>query len=526
MYSVLIVDDEKIVKLAIKSMIKWGDSGFELAGTASDGARALQICEKSPPDIVITDLKMPHMDGIEFIKKLKQMDYGGEILVLSNYNDFELVREAMKYGAHDYILKVTVKSDDFMRVLEEIKEKLIKKRGYEKIVPADRKDMDLRRNEAIRELLAAGEDQLAERTGGIPEILGMEEDCRLQIFAAACKDEETLKKTGQSLSDIIRNITGNIFGACNWQAVAEYEPNTVFIAVNMSAASDIMKSKEAADRILELSNMYFNLRIGIVYGEPVKDKNSVLNEMAKCKKALELLFYESFNGTSILNDRLPVNDEKRVREAALPAVENIYSQMIAGHTENVMKSFEGIIAEGAGSLLNPYRLKKLVKRVLRDVEKKLINNGYCGDEVFDEYDNDEDIIFSAASQSGLLAALGNIVETAALRTGNQRNYRREVREALRYIEENISRKISVPQIAKTVSMTDTYLCRIFKTDVGKSIIDYINELKMKKAYELLDSKDCLIKEAAAAVGIDDQFYFNRLFKKYFGITPKEIKHRP
>lgn len=527
MYSVLIVDDEKIVKLAIKSMIRWGDSGFELAGTASDGARALQICEKSPPDIVITDLKMPHMDGIELIKRLKQMNYGGEILVLSNYNDFELVREAMKYGAHDYILKVTVKSDDFMRVLEEIKEKLKNKRGYENILPGIQKNIDLNRDEAIKGLLTANEEHFAVKAGAVSEIFNTDADNRIQLFFAACKDTDGLIKTGQSLEDIIKNIAGNIFGTYNWQSVIEYETNMVFIAINTGRDSGIMPPREIAGRILELSNMYFNLRIGIIYGETIRDNNLVLSEIIKSKKALELLFYARFSEISMLNAMSPDNDEKGIKEAAFAVTENIYLGMVAGQKAGVMKSFESIIEAGARSLLNPYRLKKYVKRTLRDVEKRLINNGYCNDEVFEEYENDEDVIFSATSGAELLTALNKIVDAAVDRIRNERNYRKEVREALRYIEDNLSHKISVPQIAKRVNLTDTYLCKIFKTDMGKSIIDYINELKMKKAYELLNSnsKDYLIKEAAAAVGIDDQFYFNRLFKKYFGITPREIKHK-
>ncbi len=527
MYSVLIVDDEKIVKLAIKSMIKWEDSGFELAGTASDGMKALQLCEKNKPDIIITDLKMPHMDGIELIKRLKQMNYDGEILVLSNYNDFELVREAMKYGAHDYILKVTVKSDDFMRVLEEIRDKLEKKRGYEKSITNVEKNLDTVRIEYIKTILAGDEEELLKKSDTISHMLEKDLNDCLQSFIITSKDCEAIKKTGQGLGEIIKNIAGNIFSAYNWYSVIEYEMNTVFILLNTDRSTGIMSTKEAADRIIELANMYFNLKTGIVYRDTAGKNSSVVSEIIKCRKASELLFYNKFCENSLSGDVVPVNDEKQGREQALLISDEIYSNMVMGETQSVIGRLESLIDAGAQALLNPYRLKKLLKKILRDVEKKLINNGYSADEVFDEYNNDDDVIFSAPSEAHLREALTSIVKAAAGRimSVRERAYRREVREALRYIYENITHKITVPQIAKKVNLTDTYLCKIFKTDVGKSIIDYINELKMKKAYELLDSKDYLIKEAAAAVGIDDQFYFNRLFKKYFGVTPKEVKQK-
>jgi two-component system response regulator YesN len=521
----LIVDDEKIVKLAIKSMIKWGDSGFELAGTASDGVKALQLCEKNKPDIIITDLKMPHMDGIEFIKRLKQMNYDGEILVLSNYNDFDLVREAMKYGAYDYILKVTVKSDDFMRVLDEIKDKLEKKRGYEKVVQSSEKNLDYQRNEFIKTILTGDEEELLKKSQEIPHNLKPDFNDCLQSFIVTSKDREAIKKTGQGLGEIIRNIAGNIFSVYNWYSVVEYEMNMVFILINSGRNPGLMSAKDAADRIIELANMYFNVKIGIVYRDASGKNASVVNEIIKCRKASELLFYDKFHENSLSGNVVPVNDEKQGRELALLISEEIYSNMVIGETQEVIKSFDNILDVCAQSLLNPYRLKKLIKKILRDVEKRLINNGYCSEEVFDEYNNDEDVIFSAPTESTLRTALKSMVEIAAGRimSVSERACRKEVREALRYIDENITHKITVPQIAKKVNLTDTYLCKVFKTDVGKSIIDYINELKMKKAYELLVSKDYLIKEAAAAVGIDDQFYFNRLFKKYFGVTPKEVK---
>lgn len=525
MYSVLIVDDEKIVKLAIKSMIKWADSEFELAGTASDGYIALKMCEKNKPDIIITDLKMPHMDGIELIKKLNEMNFDGEILVLSNYNDFELVREAMKYGAHDYILKVTVKSDDFMRILEEIKEKLKKKRGHENIAKTQGKSLEFERYECFKKLLLNNEEEIETKSHEISKMFEIEQDMCIQTFIVTCSDEDAISKTGQKIDEIFKNIVGNVISNCNWQSVVDFENRAVFIAINLNKKTGIMSSKEIAERMTELARMYFNLKIGVVYSNTAETSGATINEMGKCKKSFELLFYDDYSEMCISNDHIPNDDEKYVKEVVLQAAEEIYSGVVRGQIDVIMKSFEALTKAGAQSFLNPFRLKKLIKKVLRDVEKRLINNGFCDDEVFDGYYNDQDVIATVASETGLLVALKKIVESALLKTSNKKIYRKEVWVALKYIEQNISHKISVPEIAKRVSLTDTYLCKVFKADVGKSIIDYINELKMNKAYKLIESNNFLIKEAAAAVGIEDQFYFNRLFKKYFGMTPKEIKHK-
>lgn len=128
MYKVIIVDDEKIVRIGLKTIIKWNENGYELVGEAKDGISAFSMVQKYNPDIIITDLKMPNLDGIGLIKKLKEENYKCKVLVLSNYSDFELVKEAMKLGAVDYILKLTMQPDDLLKILNQMSQQLNKEK--------------------------------------------------------------------------------------------------------------------------------------------------------------------------------------------------------------------------------------------------------------------------------------------------------------------------------------------------------------------------------------------------------------
>lgn len=124
MYQVLIVDDEPIVKIALRSMIDWESLGFHICATASNGEEALEMAERFHPDLVICDLKMPVMDGIDLIKAAKDKKMDCEFLVISNYEDFNYVRTALVLGASDYILKVSISPEELTSQLQKVKTKL------------------------------------------------------------------------------------------------------------------------------------------------------------------------------------------------------------------------------------------------------------------------------------------------------------------------------------------------------------------------------------------------------------------
>ena len=122
MYKVLIVDDEQLIRSGMIARFQYLNFKFERIREAASGVEALALLEKEPADIVITDIKMPGMDGITLLKRLKQEKISIQSLVLSCFDEFELVREAMKYGAHDYIRKLSIDPAKLLEVLKEMKE--------------------------------------------------------------------------------------------------------------------------------------------------------------------------------------------------------------------------------------------------------------------------------------------------------------------------------------------------------------------------------------------------------------------
>lgn len=117
---ILIADDDTMVRIGLKTVINWEENGFVLVGEAANGLEAMQLVQEKKPDIVITDIKMPGMDGIELIRQLRQQSTPPEILVLSSYDEFELVKQALKLGARDYLLKLNLNPEELLHSLRAI----------------------------------------------------------------------------------------------------------------------------------------------------------------------------------------------------------------------------------------------------------------------------------------------------------------------------------------------------------------------------------------------------------------------
>ena len=124
MLKILIADDEPLVRAGIKSVIPWQQHGFEVIGEAENGLEAYNKIISLKPDILITDIKMPQMDGIELLKKIKKDKIHIQSIILSCFDEFDMVREAMKYGAKDYILKLSIEPQKILDVLDEIKQNM------------------------------------------------------------------------------------------------------------------------------------------------------------------------------------------------------------------------------------------------------------------------------------------------------------------------------------------------------------------------------------------------------------------
>ena len=385
MYNILIVDDEPIVKIALRSILPWEEYGFFICGTAGNGLEALSLVEKQHPDVIITDLKMPGMDGLELIRTLKEKKYPGEILVLSNYEDFDSVRSALLLGAADYLLKIKIQADTLLACLNKTTEKLQKKAGEKSPVP-----------------------------------------------------EETISENRNRLL-------------------------LSFFQGDGSLASFIQENRETKLGFMEKG----------------------------C--AICYVTFEKF----LSNDAFSIS-ANLLRDMILDAVQGALQPYIL-----VLNDYSALVVFSQKELtVSQIKVEQLVK--------KLYNR-------FTMYQ-------SFAPDMPYQENLKNYEEARKIYQNfhqNEGHYKNDVAKTIAYIEENYMHRLTLASISANVNLSSSYLCRVFKSEVGISITSYLNNLRIRKAATLIKEQDLSLKEISAMVGIDDQLYFSRLFKKCMGISPSE-----
>ncbi|MFS0725477.1 response regulator transcription factor [Paenibacillus sp. 1P07SE] len=520
MYKIVIVDDEMIVRHAVKSMINW--EAFEWAGSAAGGGAALELVRRTDADIVITDMKMPGMDGLALIKELKAADFEGEVIVLSNYNDFELVREALKCGAHDYVLKLTLKSEQFAETLREVADKLDERRAarphklYATGGAADAR-------ERMRAWLQAvdTEGPAAEADGlPVPDEFEALRSYAFLFYTQPAEEEQTQMP---DFAEPLNKLADGVFPGHRGLFLLPGPDGRYLLIAACPADARPGEAEELARRIIKLAQMYYNTAIGAIYGEPVPSAPELAEQIRRCRLTEVLRFYTAFRDGCFPNSLTAVQAHEAFRQIEQGLRESLRT---SGETsvELWMERAVQLVEKAAGIGMHPAVLKRAIAHTVW---------GMAGTAMVDTETswNEKpwiDRMEQADTDTELLLLIREMTEemVGVLETSTpDAPLREEIKRAAAYLEERYGERIAISDIAHHVGLSEPYLCQLFKAETGSSIITRLNEIRMAKAYEMLASGQYLIKQVAISVGIPDPFYFNRLFRKRFGMAPKLVKNK-
>lgn len=519
MYKVVIIDDEPIVKIALKSIINWEENGFTIAGTASDGIEALELVQATQPDIVITDLKMPRMDGIALIQELNHANFPGEILVISNYDDFESVRAALVQGASNYILKVNIEAEPFLDALNELSEKLSQKKTQHN------------QNFAVPE--AENKRAFFSNLKNYLETDGFDS---LDVSSPSC---ESMFPFSFGLISLNTNHVQNINMQLLIDTISETVPDVsekeiipistglLLVLLPLKNNGIYKETNNLNSLFLRISNalsLFLSASVSIVYENNARDAEELKQLYKECKDVLTLSFYGNL-GLTLCSTLKPRHymDSLYYKDFA----NEIHKNNNAGLEESFNR-IEELIEQCKNNHVYPEIVKAFFDKTLDMLE--YLNPSHSA-ETHEFLCEKKEAIRSALNSKELYelvtdACLAIYAPVSGLAVGDVNNIRDDIKIALDYINKNYCSKLTLEAIAENVGISTSYLSRVFKAETGQNISNYITKLKMEKAASLIKAanSETYLKEISYQVGIEDQLYFSRLFKKYFGVSPSEYKN--
>ncbi|GGA02627.1 AraC family transcriptional regulator [Paenibacillus marchantiophytorum] len=525
MSKVLIVDDEKIIRIGLKMMIPWEQHGFELIGAAEDGEAAMALVEQYTPDIVITDLKMPRLNGLELIQKLKEAQFfSGKIIAISNYGEFDLVREAMKLGAIDYLLKVTLKPENLLDSMNNAANQLL----------SEKKKQELERQKEVAQI----ENLMLARTNFFKDLvyfsnmsesevdrqaqkLNIQIDPKRNFLLLITIDEyvQTMNSGKWTQKHLLAFAISNIISEMvDVSFVMEFseisERDYMVVLPDRNKYESATGKLQFANRIAKLLKLYLNLGVNVVISPSFASLQQVREAYRSCKEAVELRFYK--HDAIVIQVGDAVFDGKKHMQHEQ---DNLLEHIQSGNKEAYLGCFDDMYEKAKQGRVPPAQFKKAISAVLDSCEAFNAESEHplLPEQVREQLSRGDNL---AEVREAFVQAVSYFSQNAIPVSSK---YRKEIRAIIAYMLKHIDQKITLQMMASVVNMNESYLTRLFKKETGKTIVNFLNELRLEKGRELLKNPDLSIKEIAELVGIPDPFYFNRLFNKTYGLNPTDFK---
>lgn len=515
-YNVLFVEDEYMVRKNVKSSRVWRQNDFYLAGEASNGEDALKLLETQPIDILLTDIRMPFMDGLDLCAIVRQRWPHIRIVILSGYDDFAYAQRALRLGVHEYLIK-PFKVEDLLQVLRAQKESLECARS---IACSDRRiQLEKFLNELSSGFLA---ESTIEKQAAFWQ-LNLFHAFYVAGVAAIDFTESTTQEALNAFDTalVLRKLLeerSDIFAFSRTGADVHFFTGQKTKETASETAKDFAEALQCA--LLTCENIRDS---AIIIGKPFSALKHIGEAFAEAQFALTM---RSPDRKSPIIDVSSLSNDATLQTLALSAEEELLKNLLYYGSEDDIEPLIERLKEKfirCSSLLFVHaglNLLATVREVLVEFELNeehlpmydyMLELGGCADK------ND------IARFLELLAhLLQNVLAMRASHRG--RKYTAAIGQAQQYIQENYQQAtISLPSIAQHVNMSSAYFSSLFRQETGQTLVEYITIIRIENAKRLLAGSSKRTTEISFDVGFTDPNYFSKIFRKAVGMSPREFR---
>jgi len=528
----LIADDEQIIREGILHIVDWSAYDIEIVGAARDGEQARAMYEAHRPEIVMTDIRMPKLDGLELMQHIRCVDEEAKVIVLSGYDEFAYAQQAVRYGAADYLLKPAMPDVLVAKVLE-IKEQVSRlqqeREEQRRLHNRLNEGLPLLRERFLRELAA----------GSIAERSLIEEKARylqLQLSPALPCCAIVIDLDGRGAPD-----PGGHSEAALYAARAELEEQCglmgeVFVlsAGQLAWIAQFAELQDGVDSPVLLKQLCGELqsrlaaRFGADFSFGIGTRSLDGQSLpASFQSAIAAVKRKTITGLGsiILADELT-----QPQDGALACPEDSEPDLLKAMRNGDRDGIEAAVRQALSPALQRNEVDYAVllgMKLLDNVSREwggLASGKKEGPlpeyELWQQLKRQQTLPDLAAEVSRLLQ------EAAARRTEGDRadaGQQRWVGQIIAHLEEHYQEPLSLKRLSELVFLSPNYICSLFKEETGQTISDYLTRLRIDRAKRLLSEHGIKVYEVANAVGYTDSRYFNKVFKKYTGMNLSEYR---
>lgn len=534
MYRVLLVDDEILVRDAIKENIDWAGIGCELVGSCQNGQEAAEFVKAHPVDIVLTDICMPYMDGMELSHFLHDNYPDIVIVIFSGFGEFEYAKKAIQYNVSEYILK-PITAMELTSILEKMKVKVDQKQKekekLENLTKASenyRKNAQMIRSKAIESLVTCSKDvrESMEQLKG----MGINLDASnyrvavfdMDLYSGIYQLDVEKRQESALMAFVLFNISDEIVNR-EHAGIAYQEGNNRVCILFMGVRSKEFASKVKAlcQEIQQKVKEVIGIETSIGIGNWVRHPEELLISYEAAKKMLR---YRYLLGGNILLDEEEIDFDQSV--SLYDTLERLKDSLKTGKKESMQLCLAKMEEDIKKAYVDKSRACMYLEQIIRAVTNAY-SSMYPDQKSMDDSDNNEALLHRVTEQKTFHQAIGLVKEYAErvfeeLSSINSSSGQRQALLAVDYIHNNyMDTNLSLNSICSYLNISTSHFSTIFKEVTGETFMEVLIRTRMERAKELLEKTTLKNYEIAEKVGFSDPHYFGISFKKMTGKTPTE-----
>ena len=542
MLKIFLAEDEVVVRETIKRMIPWEELGFELVGEAADGEMALPLLIRQQPDLLITDIKMPFMDGLTLARLAKKEIPGLKVVILSGYDDFNYAKQAIGIGVEDYLLKPITKNALIER-LSEIRSRYEHEKTQKEYYEKFQREMQAYEKNSSRdffEALVGGSMDMME-VYKRAEKLGLDivaEAYNVLIFTMNCDEDFSGQRDEYSSWEAESlELLENFFAGHS--SAMLFRSNIFSYGVLLKGQRETIEENTRAcvDEIRKILSRQDGRREWfLAVGQSVERLSQIQKSYHTASRAFSqrylydenILYYDEMETMEHPGGQAEIEDNAYLQKvdvnALNPAIlQKFLSNGLQEETENFVKDyFYAIGQEPMESLV----FRNYVILNVRFSVISFIKGLGCDTNEMESADTEEVLTESGKSMESAIAYSENVISRAiTLRDQNSGNKNRSIlKTAVDFIDSHyMEEDISLNTVANVANVSANHFSALFSQNMGQTFIEYLTTLRMNKAKELLRCTGMRSSEIAGEIGYKDAHYFSYLFKKTQGMTPSDYR---